>query len=517
MKISKRSLSIKYNVEIQWLSVLCDKGYLKYEKIGRKFLIDETDFLNLVEGKHYVCCPSCNKKMGSVHNRHYSTCCPNEKFNNIYADINLEARKKTDNQKIFQSLKLKNRFKTEEGKETLKVIRENSIRINSDPDFIERKRKNSKDIQNRPEVKRNKKIKMEEMWSDSVHREKRMKNIQSNIEDYRKSASNARKYLNKTSKLHESYKVGMIEKELKGFITEYKEGFYSIDEADPFAKIAIEIDGCYWHGCGICGFKGEKRIISIDKRKETYLRNRGWVIIHIKEHEIKKNRYTGIEAIRSLQEKRIKIFRNKIKSSFLRGKLSIKSFNKDTIIVSWENITDVLRHHTPHKNILSVKTEISEIGVTEDHSLFDFERKEEVKTSEIKIGNKIIGKDNKDNILPLEVIDVEKRDNEKYTFDISVPENENFFTASGILAHNSYNISGVSLDIEKSSKYQAMMESFETQYDKILELAKRSIKIAVGLRQPRYGIGISSALGPYSRPGVQSRRNYVSGFRGGWQ
>lgn len=79
-----------------------------------------------------------------------------------------------------------------------------------------------------------------------------------------------------------------------------------------------------------------------------------------------------------------------------------------------------------------------------------------------------------------------------------------------------YSISGVSLNLDKSSKYQAMMESFETQYDKILELAKRSIKIAVGLKQPRYGIGISSALGPYSRPGVQSRRNYVSGFRGGW-
>jgi hypothetical protein len=79
-----------------------------------------------------------------------------------------------------------------------------------------------------------------------------------------------------------------------------------------------------------------------------------------------------------------------------------------------------------------------------------------------------------------------------------------------------YSISGVSLNLEKSSKYQSMMEAFETQYDKILELAKRSIKIAVGLKQPRYGIGISSALGPYSRPGVQSRRNYVSGFRGGW-
>jgi hypothetical protein len=94
--------------------------------------------------------------------------------------------------------------------------------------------------------------------------------------------------------------------------------------------------------------------------------------------------------------------------------------------------------------------------------------------------------------------------------------------ACGALALNwivdeyDYSISGVSLNIEKSSKYQAMKESFETEYDKILELAKRSIKIAIGLKQPRYGIGISSALGPYSRPGVQSRRNFASGGRGGW-
>jgi len=79
-----------------------------------------------------------------------------------------------------------------------------------------------------------------------------------------------------------------------------------------------------------------------------------------------------------------------------------------------------------------------------------------------------------------------------------------------------YSVSGVSLSIEKSGKYQGMKENFISEYDKLKDQAKRSIKILKGLKQPRYGIGISSALGPYSRPGVQSRRNYVSGFRGGW-
>lgn len=79
----------------------------------------------------------------------------------------------------------------------------------------------------------------------------------------------------------------------------------------------------------------------------------------------------------------------------------------------------------------------------------------------------------------------------------------------------SYSISGVSLEIDKSSKYLSLKENFEGQHEKMLDQAKSSIKIVKGLQQPRYGIGISSALGPYSRVGVQSRRNYISGG-GSW-
>lgn len=89
-------------------------------------------------------------------------------------------------------------------------------------------------------------------------------------------------------------------------------------------------------------------------------------------------------------------------------------------------------------------------------------------------------------------------------------------TANWIADEFNYSISGVSLDIEKSSKYESLKNNFVQEYDKAKDLAKQSIKIIKGLRQPRYGIGISSALGPYSRPGVQSRRNFISGFGGGW-
>jgi len=79
-----------------------------------------------------------------------------------------------------------------------------------------------------------------------------------------------------------------------------------------------------------------------------------------------------------------------------------------------------------------------------------------------------------------------------------------------------YSISGVSLSIEKSSKYESMKRNFYEEADKSQELAKRSIKIVLGLRQPRFSVGISSALGPFSKPGTQSRRNWCGGGRGGW-
>ena len=48
-----------------------------------------------------------------------------------------------------------------------------------------------------------------------------------------------------------------------------------------------------------------------------------------------------------------------------------------------------------------------------------------------------------------------------------------------------YSISGVSLDLEKSSKYQSMKDEYIAEYDKLVEAAKRSIKIIKWLRQMR--------------------------------
>ncbi|MDB4330372.1 hypothetical protein N9948_01480 [bacterium] len=71
-------------------------------------------------------------------------------------------------------------------------------------------------------------------------------------------------------------------------------------------------------------------------------------------------------------------------------------------------------------------------------------------------------------------------------------------------------ISGVGLTIEKSSKYLAIKENFEAAYERQLtEHKEYGVRYVTGIRQSRYNVGVTSALGPFSNIGVQNRRNYV--------
>lgn len=72
-----------------------------------------------------------------------------------------------------------------------------------------------------------------------------------------------------------------------------------------------------------------------------------------------------------------------------------------------------------------------------------------------------------------------------------------------------YSIGGVSLDIEKSSKYQSAYDAKKQAWDEELERAKATVKIIKGLQQPRFGVGIRSAFGPYVGNGVVSPRKFV--------
>lgn len=67
------------------------------------------------------------------------------------------------------------------------------------------------------------------------------------------------------------------------------------------AKVAIFIDGCFWHGCPKCGdgrapvtntrYWDAKRLgnRARDKRRTRELRSMGWTVLRLWEHEVTKN------------------------------------------------------------------------------------------------------------------------------------------------------------------------------------------------------------------------------------
>jgi hypothetical protein len=72
-----------------------------------------------------------------------------------------------------------------------------------------------------------------------------------------------------------------------------------------------------------------------------------------------------------------------------------------------------------------------------------------------------------------------------------------------------YSIGGVSLSIEKSSKYQSMADSAQSRFEAMVEAAKETVKIMRGLKQSRFGIGIRSSFGPSVGRGALTPRRFL--------
>ena len=54
--------------------------------------------------------------------------------------------------------------------------------------------------------------------------------------------------------------------------------------------MAIEVDGCYWHGCGKCGFSVSR---SADHLYPTIRRNAGkfgWKFVRLWEHDVRSGK-----------------------------------------------------------------------------------------------------------------------------------------------------------------------------------------------------------------------------------
>lgn len=72
-----------------------------------------------------------------------------------------------------------------------------------------------------------------------------------------------------------------------------------------------------------------------------------------------------------------------------------------------------------------------------------------------------------------------------------------------------YSIGGISLDLDRSSKYESSYQLMNDQFDKQLERAKQTVKFVKGLQQFKYGMGVRSAFGPMTSKGSLTPRKFV--------
>ena len=248
---------------------------------------------------------------------------------------------------------------------------------------------------------------------------------------------------------------------------------------------------------------------ALDKRKNTYLKNRGWRVLRF--FRMLDSQGCGVlfaadtvgdEAM--LDSKT----RSLIRDAFKSGGLQVRSVQGDT--VEWSSVADVLQHHTTHKRAYKVSCGVLKVVATEDHSLFLWLNGELVETctSSLSVGDPLAVVF-EGCVVSSPITSIEEADPLSVSYDLSVPGPENFILSNGIVAHNSYSIGGVSLDIEKSGKYQSAYDSKKQSWDEQLERAKATVKIVKGLQQPKFGVGIRSAFGPYTGKGVLTPRKFV--------
>lgn|GEM_PF-6221143 len=202
--------------------------------------------------------------------------------------------------------------------------------------------------------------------------------------------------------------------------------------------------------------------------------------------------------------------RRAIREAYRAGTLAVEAVEPDSGRVVRRPLEKVMRHDVRHKRAFRVATERGDVIATEDHSLFLRAENgiREVQTSHLVAGDRIVAVADGD-VVGLEVVHIEEVDTRQHMYDLSVPGPENFVIANGIVAHNSYSIGGISLDLERSSKYESLKSNAEGQLDKAAEAKARTVKFIRGLQQPKFGFGVRSSFGPQVGRGVLSPRSFV--------
>ncbi len=80
-------------------------------------------------------------------------------------------------------------------------------------------------------------------------------------------------------------------------VAQYALGGALYDFAIPSRSLLVEVDGCYWHNCESCGYRGARpEAYRTDKRKNTLALRAGWRLIRIPEHAVYDGSFKGLLA-----------------------------------------------------------------------------------------------------------------------------------------------------------------------------------------------------------------------------
>ena len=319
MNLSIRQVAVQYGMNTSHIDELTATGALTViegsHPLRPKYLKSQVD--GLAPGHHYVVCRACGKWAGQITTKHLRVC--SDMTVDMYRDRWPDApllcavvrgnKSKSDAQREHQSNALLARFQTEAGAVTRQKISDASRRMYASESGVRSRSALVK--MNRTAIRR-------AAVSDSTragwmtghmrtlvvrwHQTHRQISIDSAaharsfIRDTSMSAARAK--LSRTSKIHLKFKSMMTCAGITGFTTEGRVGPFDIDEAHLDLKIAVEVDGCYGHGCATCGFPGVPRTLRNDASKNAYLTASGWAIVRVPEHMIAQDPRAAIEVVK---------------------------------------------------------------------------------------------------------------------------------------------------------------------------------------------------------------------------
>lgn len=313
--LSKRQVIQKYGMNQRHVETLLDLGKLRYVKGGSPLRkrIDPDDPEELVEGEDYVVCRECGDWQSQITTLHLQSCMGEvvslseykrrHASSRIMSGLCKSRKSKTEKQKKRQSETMKAHFQGPDGEETRKKISRASREL-MNTEYRKRASEHLREYNNRPEVKEKKRQETKRRWEEGDLRESVESWHEENKELSNRLASHARDHIEKKfTRLHKRFKYLLKENDFDNFITEYMVDFYHIDEADPDTRIALEVDGCYWHSCPKCGFDGPEETLKYDRSKTSFLENRGWKVKRFWGHEIRNEPERCIEDLQEFVSK----------------------------------------------------------------------------------------------------------------------------------------------------------------------------------------------------------------------